>query len=87
MGGADRIQPCKFFLRFLAQSSAEEIKNRIEELAEINKRIEDSIISICYHMRGGVTWEEAWGMSSIQRNAVVDYVNEQNKDKDAPEQL
>jgi len=38
-------------------------------------------------MKGGVSWEEAWGMSSIQRNAVVDYVNEMNKDPDAPEQM
>lgn len=66
-------------------ASAEEIKDRIDELAAINKRIEDSIISICYHMRGGVTWEEAWGMSSIQRNAVVDYVNEMNKDPNTQE--
>lgn len=38
-------------------------------------------------MRGGVTWEEAWGMSSIQRNAVVEYVNKMNKDPDTPEQM
>jgi len=56
-------------------------------LAAVNNRIESSIISICYHMKGGVSWEEAWGMSSIQRNAVVDYVNEMNKDPDAPEQM
>ena len=85
VGGTDRIQPCKFFLRFLTYASAEEIRDRIEHLAMINRRIENSIISICYHMRGGVTWEEAWGMSSIQRNAVVDYVNEMNKDPDAQE--
>ena len=87
MGGTDRIQSCKFFLRFLRHASAEEIKDRIIELAEVNRHIEDSIISICYHMKGGVTWEEAWGMSSLQRNAIVDYVNKMNKDPDTPEQL
>jgi len=38
-------------------------------------------------MNGGVTWEEAWGMSSLQRNAVIDYVNEMNKTDEAPEQM
>ena len=71
----------------MTYASAKQIEDQINELAMLNRRIENSLISICYHMRGGVTWEEAWGMSSIQRNAVIDYVNEMNKDPEAPEQM
>ena len=53
----------------------------------LNERIERTIIEICFHMNGGVTWEEAWGMSCTQRHAVIDYVNKMNKTDDTPEQM
>lgn len=87
MGGAYRIQPCKFFLRFLTYASAEEVKDQLLTYQRLNERIERTIIEICYYMKGGVTWEEAWGMSCLQRHAVIDFVNEINKDPDAQELL
>jgi len=38
-------------------------------------------------MRGGVTWEEAWGMSSAQRHAIIAYINKMNKTDNTPEQM
>jgi hypothetical protein len=27
-------------------------------------------------MKGGITWEDAWGMSPTQRNNVISWINE-----------
>lgn len=31
---------------------------------------------ICYAMKGGITWDDAWGMSPEQRNNVVRWIND-----------
>lgn len=43
--------------------------------------IEESCIALCYHMKG-VTWNEVWGMSPLQRNKMVVYINKMNKEQE-----
>lgn len=49
--------------------------------------IEHSCIEVCYHMNGGLTFNEAWSLSSAQRNKIVTYINKMNKTDDTPEQM
>jgi len=80
--GTYRIQPCKFFVGFLTGASSEQIRDHLTQLEQDRKQIKRSIISICYHCNG-ITWEEAWGMSSVDRNDIVKYVNEQTEEQNA----
>lgn len=81
MGGCDRIQPCKFFISFLATASAEEARSYLEKLREEADKIEESCIQVCYHMKG-VTWNEVWGMSPDQRGKIIEYVNKIYKQRE-----
>lgn len=58
----------------------------IEFLGEYKKNselIEEEIISLIYHMKGSITWEEAWMTTSENRNlihkVVSKIIKEQNK--------
>ena len=73
MGGSDRVQPCKFFLRFLTFSTPDEIKEQLETLKDASEQIEYEIITLCYYMNG-VTYNEAWGMSPTQRTNILEFV-------------
>lgn len=43
------------------------------------KLIENSIIDICIHMKGGITWNEAWGLIPTTRANIIDRLNDYNK--------
>jgi len=43
--------------------------------------IEQSCIDVCYHMKGGLTLNEAWSISHMQRNKIITYVNKIYKDQ------
>lgn len=40
------------------------------------KAIQNQIGDLCYHMNGGITWNEAWGLSYSDRNNLVKNLNE-----------
>jgi hypothetical protein len=77
--GADRVQPGKFFLGFLSVSDPEEIRDHITTLSKDSIALEESLVEICFHMKGGVTWEEAWAMAPKHREMIVNYVSENYK--------
>lgn len=56
-------------------ASPYEIKNLLEQYKDQSEKIEENIIEICYHMKGGISWLEAWSMSPLQRNKIVEYIN------------
>lgn len=43
------------------------------------KNIEETIIDICIHMRGGINWSEAWTLIPTTRNTMIDHINEHNR--------
>lgn len=47
------------------------IVETIKSLKKEGDAIESQITDICYHMNGGVTWNEAWQMSHASRDKVI----------------
>jgi len=60
----------------LSTATVEEIKGHIRKLDKYCESVEHQIFMICYAMKGGVTWNDAWGMSPLQRNNVIKWINE-----------
>lgn len=81
MGDSNRVEPYKFFLGFLTHASTEEVKNYLEKLRDEHDSIEEQCVEICFHMNG-VTWNDVWGMSPLQRVKIIKYVNKINKERE-----
>lgn len=81
MGGSDRTQSCKFFIKFLSVASPDEIRDYLQNIRKEAAEVEQSCIELCYHMKG-VTFNEAWGMSPLQRNKIVSYINKVYKEQE-----
>jgi hypothetical protein len=43
--------------------------------------IKEQILDICYHMRGGIEINSAWGMSFNDREAAIKVINKRIKDQ------
>jgi hypothetical protein len=50
----------------------------LETLKDASEQIEQEIIMLCYHMNG-VTYNEAWGMSSKQRANILNFIVDTKK--------
>lgn len=46
------------------QSSPEDVEKILEEFKNERKEIERSIVEICFFMRGSISWNEAWNLTS-----------------------
>lgn len=57
----------------------QEIGKYIESLDKEVKSIKENIISICWWMRGGITYSEAWNLSELERSSVSKLIK-QNQD-------
>lgn len=44
-------------------------------LRKDTEAIEQSVIELVYHMKGGITWTEAWEISPEDRNRIIKYIN------------
>lgn len=51
----------------------------IKSLESQVDQIRDQIIDICFHMQGGVTWEEGWSLSFSDREKIIKSVNKKLK--------
>lgn len=60
----------------MSRASVEDIKDHLHYLNKSQKEIESQIYSICKGFEGGITLNEAWGMSPTQRNRAVEFLNE-----------
>jgi hypothetical protein len=40
------------------------------------RAVHRQIGDICFHMKGGITWNEAWGLSFTDREMIVKSLNE-----------
>ena len=44
-------------------SNPEEIEFLLKEMATDRRAIRKEVVDICWYMRGGITWEEAWQLN------------------------
>lgn len=40
------------------------------------KSVKSEIRDICWHMRGGITWQEAWNLASEDRQLIYEMIKE-----------
>ena len=57
-------------------SSPERIAKYIEQYEKEIKSIKDDLFKICWHMRGGVTYQEAVNLSSEERSSIGALIKE-----------
>lgn len=43
--------------------------------------LREQITDICYFMRGGVSWEEGWNLSFVDREIIVRILNKRLKEQ------
>lgn len=43
--------------------------------------LQDQIVDICYFMKGGITWNEAWSLSFSDRERIVKILNKRHKEE------
>jgi hypothetical protein len=55
--------------------SPEEISEFIKDLDRDTNALTQQIIDICYWMRGGVTWDQAWAIDHISRKKIITMIN------------
>lgn len=60
-------------------SKPEDIGAGIGEMEKDIEYIHEQLIDICFHMKGGVSWEEAWGLSFVVRERMIKNLNKKLK--------
>ena len=53
-----------------------EILKEVEELDKESKSLKTDLLKMCWYMRGGITYEEAYSMSVEERIIVADIIKE-----------
>ena len=53
-----------------------EILEEVKKLEKEQKQIKAELLKICWYMRGGVTYEEAFALSFEEKAIIGDIVNE-----------
>lgn len=56
------------------QSTPEEILEILEEMSLASKALTSIVTDICWHMRGSVTWEQAWHLTDNQRRVMLNLI-------------
>lgn len=59
--------------------SNEDITQFIGDLDTTREKIFEQITDIAYHMKGGVTWDQAWALSHLERKHIIKIVNKKMK--------
>ena len=67
-------KPSRFFRIRLLASSPEAVKNLIEQFEKDVENIKTNALSLSWYMRGGVSYEDILNMSSFERQAISDLV-------------
>lgn len=66
----------KFFRIKLLVSDSDEILKYVEELENEAKTIRNQILKFCWHMRGGLTYNEGMALSYSEREQIAELVKE-----------
>jgi len=51
----------------------------IQDMGKIEEAIHSQITDICYYMRGGITWNEAWSLSYSDREKLITSIGKKLK--------
>lgn len=61
-------------------SHPEEISSMIKDIRNDEKVLTSQITDICFFMKGGINWDQAWGMSYEDRSVVVKVISKRLKE-------
>jgi hypothetical protein len=56
--------------------STDEIVALIKDMEKSTKAIKQEILSLCWHMRGGITYEDAMMLSYEERNIIGELIKD-----------
>lgn len=74
------VRPREFFrLRLLRARTPEEVQGLIAELDREANDLLDHVVSMLWHMRGGLSWDTAWNLCPKSRTSVVKFIQERLK--------
>jgi len=54
----------------------EEILSEVDMLERESKSLRKDIVQICWYMRGGITYDEAWQLGNEDREAIGELIKE-----------
>jgi len=66
----------KFFRIKLLVSDSDEILKYVEELENEGKEIRNQILKFCWHMRGGLSYNEGMALSYTEREQIAQLIKE-----------
>lgn len=66
----------KFFRIKLLTSDSDEILEYVEELENDAKSIRNQILKFCWHMRGGLSYNEGMALSFSEREQIAELIKE-----------
>jgi hypothetical protein len=74
------VQPGQFFRRrLLSITTYDELQELQGEYRKEQRELRRQIVSIMWHMRGGVTREEAWTLCYQERRDMMKFIDERIK--------
>ena len=73
------IEPNRFFIRII-NFEPDRVADTLAAFARDAREINKEINRILYYMKGGITRNEAWQLSPIERDEIIDFLNEVNSD-------
>lgn len=80
MEGGYRIRPVEFFRqKLLSTKDPIEIRSFLQGMAKESKDLRKLIHNIMWHMRGSISREEAWQLSSQERHDFLELIEERVK--------
>lgn len=56
--------------------SMEEILREVDMLERESRALRKDIVQICWYMRGGITYDEAWQLGNEDREAIGELIKE-----------
>lgn len=75
MGNRNRFRSSKFFQNQLLRCKPEDVGGLIARMESESQGLMKKIHTILWHMRGGLTREDAWAMSPKELNLIVEDIN------------
>jgi len=75
MESTDFIRSIVFFRIRLLKSNPEETQEILQDMSIASKAIIKEMAEICWYMRGSITWDQAWQLTSKQKQVIRKVIN------------
>lgn len=80
MGDLSGVRSFQFFrLRLLRARTHEDVQGLLADYELEQRELRDHIVSIIWHMRGGLSRDEAWALSPVEREDIMRFIQERMK--------